>query len=67
MSPSRLYTKDMPLYCPHCGSDLVYHALVKYPDRMRAEKFSRAIGIYDLRQDRTVAYRCPDCEEEWER
>lgn len=67
MYPSRLYFQEMPNYCPHCGANLIYTALVKHPDRMKVEKFSRAIGIYDLKSDRTIAYRCPDCHQEWER
>lgn len=29
-------------------------------------KFSRAIGIYSMDRDRTVAFRCPECNHEWE-
>lgn len=28
---------------------------------------SRRIGIYDRDQDRTVAWKCPDCNGEWPR
>jgi hypothetical protein len=30
-------------------------------------RWGRAIALYDMRADRTVAYRCPDCEKTWER
>jgi hypothetical protein len=30
-------------------------------------KFGRAIALYDRDQDRTVAWKCPDCEYAWER
>jgi len=30
-------------------------------------RWGRAIGIYDLEKDRTVRWRCPDCEHEWPR
>jgi hypothetical protein len=30
-------------------------------------RWGRAIGIYNFEQDRTVAFRCPDCNHEWER
>ena len=37
------------------------------PDDIRhlyqSDRWNRAIGIYDLGQDRTVAYKCPDCDE----
>ena len=27
--------------------------------------FYRSISIYDIRKDRSVATRCPDCQGEW--
>jgi hypothetical protein len=30
-------------------------------------KFGRQIGLYDRDKDRTVAWKCPDCEHVWER
>jgi len=30
-------------------------------------KFSRKIGLYDWRVDRTVAWQCPDCNHTWKR
>ena len=30
-------------------------------------KFGRQIAIYDRERDRTVAFRCPDCNYEWKR
>jgi len=32
-----------------------------------ANRWSRAIALYDRDKDRTTAYRCPDCNETWER
>jgi len=29
--------------------------------------FGREIGIYDQGRDRTIAWRCPDCDHEWPR
>ncbi len=29
--------------------------------------FSRVIGLYDRKTDRTVAWRCPDCGTTWHR
>jgi hypothetical protein len=31
----------------------------------KLNRYSRAIGIYDFDKDRTIAYQCPDCEEEF--
>lgn len=28
-------------------------------------RYNRAIAIYDFEKDRTIAYQCPDCEEEF--
>lgn len=30
-------------------------------------RWGRAIGIYDIDRDRTVKWKCPDCEGEWDR
>lgn len=30
-------------------------------------RWGRAIGLYDMERDRTVAWRCPDCGYEWGR
>lgn len=30
-------------------------------------KWGRKIGIYDMHTDRTVKWKCPDCEHEWDR
>jgi hypothetical protein len=32
-----------------------------------ATHFSRVIGIYSMDEDRTIAWRCPDCGQEWPR
>lgn len=29
--------------------------------------WGRAIGIYDIFKDRTVRWKCPDCDHEWNR
>lgn len=29
--------------------------------------FGKAIGIYSIDRDMTVAWRCPECNHEWER
>ena len=30
-------------------------------------KWSRRISMYSLELDRTTSYRCPDCEQSWDR
>ncbi len=30
-------------------------------------QWGRAIALYDINKDRTVAYKCPDCNHQWER
>lgn len=61
--------------------DLVYQTFLdKYKDPVKAKevaamygatetegRWGKAIGIYDNDLDRTVAYRCPECEKEWPR
>lgn len=32
-----------------------------------ANRWGRAIALYDIGKDRTTAYRCPDCQGTWER
>lgn len=32
-----------------------------------ATHFSRVIGIYSMDEDRTIAWQCPDCGQEWPR
>lgn len=35
-------------------------------DRTKGQ-WGRAIGIYDMELDRTVAWKCPDCGHQWGR
>ena len=30
-------------------------------------KWGRQIGAYSMEKDRTVAWKCPDCDHEWKR
>lgn len=43
--------------CPHCKADL--------RDHRTGAPFSRKVGLYG--NDRTYAYRCPECKGEWSR
>jgi len=42
-----------PLCCPICDAD--------WRDSVSGPPFKREIGVYSQGQDRTVAWRCPDC------
>jgi DNA-directed RNA polymerase subunit RPC12/RpoP len=48
-----------PIMCPECKHHLFYEVNGKW--------YSRVIGLYDRGLDRTVSWRCPDCNHEWER
>jgi predicted nucleic acid-binding Zn ribbon protein len=55
--------------CPECGS--LWHDQ-PIPEKSRhlfggAEWFSRVIGVYSSKLDRTIAYKCPDCSTTWNR
>ena len=45
--------------CPSCKADL--------RDHNYGPPFSRKIGIYSKKVDRTTQWRCPDCSYTWER
>jgi rubrerythrin len=63
------------------NGDLIFDTFMnKYNDRQKALEtaemygateteghWGRAIGLYSLEKDRTVIYRCPDCNHQWER
>lgn len=58
-------------HCPHCSSCLKghpipepYHTAGWYGDKTH---YSRRISIYDRETDRTVSYKCPDCNASWAR
>jgi len=55
--------------CPHCKvslqGDLIPMEHREYYGNNT--HFSRLISVYDHNEDRSVAYRCPDCEHEWKR
>jgi hypothetical protein len=58
-----------PETCPHCNASMQGSGI---PEEMQhlyggATHFSRVIGIYSMDEDRTIAWRCPDCGQEWPR
>jgi heterodisulfide reductase subunit C len=55
--------------CPNCGANL-YYLPIPFEHReyyTRPFFFSRRIGLYDVKADRTVSWKCPDCGHTWER
>lgn len=61
-------------YCPECNADLRGDQIPpEQADSYAGEYidgkkyFSKWIGIYDLYQDRTVAWMCPECKKEYKR
>lgn len=58
-----------PHQCPACNADLTGAPI---PEEYRehygdSTHYSRAIGIYSIERDVTIAWKCPDCGHEWER
>lgn len=49
--------------CPKCGASLLDKPIPEESRKLYGGKthFRRVIGIYSREQDRTVAWRCPDC------
>ena len=60
---------DSENVCPSCGVNFNAEPIpLKNRHMYGMEKwFSRKIGIYDMHQDRTVEYMCPDCSHRWKR
>lgn len=55
--------------CPKCGTNWLAERI---PEKDResyggATHFRRVIALYDLERDTTVAWKCPDCGEEFPR
>jgi predicted RNA-binding Zn-ribbon protein involved in translation (DUF1610 family) len=58
-----------PSECPSCKKAFKGPAIPEASQHFfgGAECFSTAIAIYDRLKDRTVAWRCPHCQHQWER
>jgi hypothetical protein len=50
--------------CPNCKANLVGEPIPEESREAYGGKthFRRVIGLYSRERDRTVAWRCPDCE-----
>ena len=58
-----------PAACPKCHPTFNRSPIPKKDRRFfrpGATHFNRAIGIYDIDKDRTVAYQCLECEHRWD-
>lgn len=55
--------------CPECGANWVSSIIPKESREYYSPPyfFSRLIGMYDMREDRTMYYVCPDCKTKFER
>lgn len=55
-------------YCPHCNINLRGDPIPEDIAHLYSStRWGRKIGIYDFYKDRTVGWKCPDCNGEWER
>ena len=60
---------DYPLSQGEMMSEAIEYAwsYEGWSEHGEANRWNRAIALYDIDKDRTVGYRCPDCEKTWER
>ncbi len=56
-----------PYLCPFCYASLRGAPVPTKGGFSGYQFFSRVFSVYDFAKDRTVAWRCPDCNFEWER
>lgn len=55
-------------FCPSCKADLRGGVIPKKDQHLfGADHFGREIGLYDMEQDRTISWKCPDCGHQWPR
>jgi len=59
-------------YCPECGTDwqgkpIPQGSINKGYYRKGLTHFSKLLGYYDVNQDRTVSWHCPECAHSWPR
>lgn len=59
---------DCAEYCPSCGANLQGPSIDADKQHLYgATHFSRKIGIYSMKEDRTIKWACPDCDFRWDR
>lgn len=58
----------VPLKCKKCEKDLTWKEIPEMALKYYEEKsFSKVIQIYDFNKDDIVAFKCPYCNERWDR
>lgn len=74
----QLAVSTYPHSCPQCAESFVgeeiprqYVAEGLYPEKCDGcaenSHWANVMGVYSLEQDRTVGWKCPFCDHEWER
>lgn len=64
----RMFCDNEPEFCPNCKVDFMGWAIPQEDWHCFGARFgSRKFLVYDIDKDETVAYRCPDCQHEWDR
>ena len=60
---------DYPLSQGQMMSEAIEYAwgYEGWDEHGEANRWGKAIGLYCMDRDRTTAYRCPDCNDTWER
>lgn len=67
-APTPIYVSQLDA-CPSCGEDWLGPDIPEASRHLYGGKthFSKVIGVYDTSRDRTAAWRCPACGQEWDR
>lgn len=59
--------KDNEEFCPYCNTNLQGKQIPKEQQiSYGATHFTRKIGMYDLEKDKTIKWKCPECNGEWD-
>lgn len=61
------YTDERRLLAQQTAAEAANKVAASYGASRTKGRWGKAIGIYDMKKDRTVAWRCPDCKGEWDR
>lgn len=57
---------SVPMQCPHCKADFRGEEIPTNWSCGGETNFSRVIGLHSYEADAPVAWKCPDCDYEWE-
>ncbi|MED4532935.1 hypothetical protein [Metabacillus fastidiosus] len=59
---------DSKELCPYCNADLQGEPIPKDQQKYyKATHFTRKIGMTTVEADGILTWKCPDCEEEWDK